>query len=72
MRPPRLVFTSELRQSRRSNQRVRGRIDVQRKERLRVGRRLGETPLQLHPAVLIAPGLRLRSPKNISYVGWRL
>jgi hypothetical protein len=49
MRPPRLVFTSELRQSRRSNQRVRGRIDVERKERLRVGPPLGETPLQTPP-----------------------
>jgi hypothetical protein len=33
-------FASELRQSRRCNQRVRGRIDVERKERVRVGRRL--------------------------------
>ena len=37
-------FASELRQSRRSNRRVRGRIPVERKERLRGGRRLGETP----------------------------
>jgi hypothetical protein len=31
---------SELRQSRRCNRRVRGRIDVERKERVRMGRRL--------------------------------
>jgi hypothetical protein len=36
-------FASELRQSRRCNQRVRGRIDVERKERVRVGRRLTPT-----------------------------
>ena len=34
-----VFFASELRQSRRCNQRVRGRIDVERKERVRVGRR---------------------------------
>ena len=34
------LFASELRQSRRCNRRVRGRIDVERKERVRMGRRL--------------------------------
>ena len=35
-----MFFASELRQSRQFKQRVRGRIYVERKERLRVGRRL--------------------------------
>ena len=43
------VFLSELRQSRPCNRRVRGRIDVERKERVRVERRLTQ------PQGLFAP-----------------
>src|SRR6267378_870544 len=50
-------FASELRQSRRCNRRVRGRIDVERKERVRVGRRL--------TARLFAPrGIRIFSQRD--------